>query len=537
MSFLEFSKRFSHFVISPVFLSFIEVSDYLEIRQGCRYLHDCYDYSVLEDLVKFGNLDDILRKNLWMNVCPIIPIQRKYRENLQQCIKEQSIKCEKLSSSHRKRLDKVQSDFNLGSVYWNVYDNILEHAGDLDYFIEKIDAEVSKFRKQKEQLEIYEPDDFDVLRNLALAFNFLFPEDANEKLAYLDALFQGSRDEEVSFWILLCMMEKLKAHKATMFRKMTDVKTLELLTQKHSPNFYKLMYDTKQLHKVCENMINSFGWCYFEFYQSLPLIDSYLVCGWKGFYERILIVFQHLEALLIEWAEEDTNSTLEPTNSKITTNSNTRPNVMNEEEPADSYRLASIREYFHFKSEKSIEFDISDREELSFPSLVEIVENFSKSYFVSISDKDLQETRKLALQKVVEEATTPPDDELDREKYIKIKSELKATTNKYMGDIQTIQKKAQNVIKHIECQREELSDVESTFSEQISYLWYLFECEFNLILFYRQLQLLFTSIWASEREDSNLTRHTDHDQQRNMEEKATFEDHVHQQIILKTCTN
>jgi hypothetical protein len=81
-------------------------------------------------------------------------------------------------------------------------------------------------------LDIYEPDDFDVLKNLALAFNFLFPEDANDKLAFLDALFQGSRDEEVTFWIVLCMMEKLKIHK-TKFRRMTDLKTLELLTQKH----------------------------------------------------------------------------------------------------------------------------------------------------------------------------------------------------------------------------------------------------------------------------------------------------------------
>lgn len=462
MSFLEFSKRFSHFVISPVFLSFIEVSDYLEIRQGCKYLHDCYDYSVLEDLVKFGNLDDILRKNLWMNVCPIIPIQRKYRENLQQWIKEQLSKCEKLSSSHRKGVDKMQSSFNLGSVYWNVYDNILEHAEDLEYLVEKIDAEVAKFREQKEQLDIYEPDDFDVLKNLALAFNFLFPEDANDKLAFLDALFQGSRDEEVTFWIVLCMMEKLKIHK-TKFRRMTDLKTLELLTQKHWPNFYKLMIDTKQLHKVWENMLNSFGCWYFEFFQSLPLIDSYLVCGWKGFFERILIVFQHLEALLIEWAEEDTNNTLEPTNSRITSSSSAKPKAIIEEEPVDSHRLASIREYFNFKSEKSIEFNLSDREELAFPSLVEIVESFSKSYFVTISDKDLKEVRMLALQKVVEETTTQPDDELDREKYMRIKSELKATTAKYLGDIHTIQKKAQNVIKHINCQREELSEVESKF--------------------------------------------------------------------------
>ena len=36
--FVGFSKRFSHFIIHPIFLSFLEVSDYLEIRKGCAYL-------------------------------------------------------------------------------------------------------------------------------------------------------------------------------------------------------------------------------------------------------------------------------------------------------------------------------------------------------------------------------------------------------------------------------------------------------------------------------------------------------------------
>jgi hypothetical protein len=34
IGFIGFSKQFSHFIIHPTFLSYIEVSDYLEIRKG-----------------------------------------------------------------------------------------------------------------------------------------------------------------------------------------------------------------------------------------------------------------------------------------------------------------------------------------------------------------------------------------------------------------------------------------------------------------------------------------------------------------------
>ena len=49
----------------PTFWSYLEVSDYLEIRKGCKNMQD---YTILETLIKFGNLNENLRLNLWVNV-------------------------------------------------------------------------------------------------------------------------------------------------------------------------------------------------------------------------------------------------------------------------------------------------------------------------------------------------------------------------------------------------------------------------------------------------------------------------------------
>jgi hypothetical protein len=63
----------------PTFWSYLEVSDYLEIRRGCRNMQD---YTILEQLIKCGNLNDTLRVNLWYNVCSPLSVQNKYRRIL-----------------------------------------------------------------------------------------------------------------------------------------------------------------------------------------------------------------------------------------------------------------------------------------------------------------------------------------------------------------------------------------------------------------------------------------------------------------------
>jgi hypothetical protein len=222
--FIAFSKQLNHFVIHPIFLSYIEVSDYLEIRKGCVYLWNCYDYFVLEDLVKFGNLNINLRRNLWLSVTPYDQNQRKYRE--------------------------ILHSVDLGSVFDNVYSKVLEKAETLEYIVKKVDITISKFISLHESNPLYESGDFDVLSNLAVSYNFLFPETANDKLEYLDALFQGSTDEEVAFWILLCISESTRIQRISEFRKNADIEALKILTKKYCANFYVIMNDTHQLDTV-----------------------------------------------------------------------------------------------------------------------------------------------------------------------------------------------------------------------------------------------------------------------------------------------
>jgi hypothetical protein len=229
--FIAFSKQLNHFVIHPIFLSYIEVSDYLEIRKGCVYLWNCYDYFVLEDLVKFGNLNINLRRNLWLSVTPYDQNQRKYREILHSVEKEHTQKLGDISDRQLKEHYEIQSTLDLGSVFDNVYSKVLEKAETLEYIVKKVDISVSKFIALHESNPLYESGDFDVLNNLAVSYNFLFPETANDKLEYLDALFQGCTDEEVAFWILLCISESTRIQRISVFRKNADIEALKILTK------------------------------------------------------------------------------------------------------------------------------------------------------------------------------------------------------------------------------------------------------------------------------------------------------------------
>lgn len=151
MDFIKFSKQFSHFVVFPIFLSYLDVSDYLEIRKGWKYLRDCYDYGVLENFIKFGNLDEALRKNLWTNVCPIFAVQNKYRRKL-----------------------------GIDTVFCNIYTIVLENAEATKELVTRVDKEVEEYKNSRSTLSKYDQDDFEVIRNLALAFYSLFPENRSK---------------------------------------------------------------------------------------------------------------------------------------------------------------------------------------------------------------------------------------------------------------------------------------------------------------------------------------------------------------------
>jgi len=145
-SFMSFSKQFSHFAICHTFLSYLEVSDYLKLRRGCLYLHDCYNYTVLEILIKFGNLDEHLRKNLWENVCPIMSIQGRYREKIDEIIYEGVVRHSLLPNQkmHSNSPSRGSSDF--GSVYCNVYSTILGAAENVVHLVKRVNHEIESFK-------------------------------------------------------------------------------------------------------------------------------------------------------------------------------------------------------------------------------------------------------------------------------------------------------------------------------------------------------------------------------------------------------
>ena len=125
----------------PTFWSYLEVSDYLEIRKGCKNMQD---YTILEQLIKFGNLNDNLRVNLWCNVCSPLSVQNKYRREL-----------------------------NIGSVFCRVYNEVLESFSDKT-IIAQVESQMPQFQYFKQNQPDFDQDDIEVARNLVVAFLSLY---------------------------------------------------------------------------------------------------------------------------------------------------------------------------------------------------------------------------------------------------------------------------------------------------------------------------------------------------------------------------
>ena len=155
------------------------------------------------------------------------------------------------------------------------------------------------------------------------------------------------------------------------------------------------------------------GWHYFEFSQSLPIVDSYLVWGWKGFYERLVIMFLHLETLIDEWLMDDSRSSALNSQTNIKQNSyhshkSSKVFVKPGNENLDSFKIDSIREYFNSSSVNMQDMLVSGKEDLKFETLIEIVEEFNKAYMISITDEDLKRFRKQAIKFVADNSTDLP---------------------------------------------------------------------------------------------------------------------------------
>ena len=228
------------------------------------------------------------------------------------------------------------------------------------------------------------------------------------------------------------------------------------------------MTDTNQIDLICENLLSSLGWDYFEFNESLPIVDSYLVWGWKGFYERLVIVFLHLETLIEEWIDDDTKSSIMVSQSRNKSKSHhahksSKIFLKPMNDNIDSLKIDSIQEYFN-SSISMQDMLIKEKEELKFQSLIEIIEEFNKAYIISITDENLTKVRKQAIKHVTEsQIESSSSSEFNSVDYIRIKAQIKVWSDKYNDDIKTIDKKFQNVLKNIEFEQKELSDIESKF--------------------------------------------------------------------------
>jgi len=195
------------------------------------------------------------------------------------------------------------------------------------------------------------------------------------------------------------------------------MKTLQIFTKKYCPNFYELMASTNQINIVCTKMLMCFGSTYLFPEQILTIIDSFLVCDWRGIYERIIIFFGHIEDLILKLAEEDKD--LQSKSQGVA------HSILSENPEFQDLRLQSIREYMHSSNLGNIEFTGLNKEDLSFENFVDLIDNFNRTYIIDITDQELEETRKEAFKLAIDTCRTPPDDkEINKHQFMKIKSNL-----------------------------------------------------------------------------------------------------------------
>ena len=183
------------------------------------------DYTILETLIKFGNLNENLRLNLWVNVWSPVSVQNKYRREL-----------------------------NIGSVFWSVYTEVLEGFSD-KFIVSAVDTQIQPYKDYKQEYEEFDPEDIDIAKNVWVAFISLFdnierPEILNLlkligkiaktiNLYLIDVIYQGTRDEEMTFWILLGIAEDHKCkHSFWIYLKISWIGKSWLWTSKMSIKNY-----------------------------------------------------------------------------------------------------------------------------------------------------------------------------------------------------------------------------------------------------------------------------------------------------------
>jgi hypothetical protein len=118
-------------------------------------------------------------------------------------------------------------------------------------------------------------------------------------------------------------------------------------------------------------MIENFGCNFLPYPQSLPIIDCYLVSSLKGLYERVLIIFMHIEEFINKSnAEEDCSGNSEgDISNEEEYKSKTHRNIKEDLAVAlEREKIVSVREFFS-KSDNTV--DNSTMEELNFKSFID----------------------------------------------------------------------------------------------------------------------------------------------------------------------
>ncbi|CAI2367692.1 unnamed protein product [Moneuplotes crassus] len=465
---IAFSKQFSHFVTNETFLSYLEVSDYLEIRKGCKYLWDCYDYHILEELVKMGNLDIDLRANLWLSVTPYHRNQRKCREIVKAIEEENSSRLRQITNPEIIHLYAIQENLDCCSVFDNVYTKLLEKSKSFDYLVRKITHAVEKFKDIKLNNSIYEEEDFEVLINLTLCNNILLPEHSSDKLEYLDALYQGSRDEEIAFWISLCIADSQAYQRKSQIKKMVDMKTLEILAEKYCPHLYKLMLDSKQWKTICTNFIENFGCKYFDHPQSLSIIDSFLVSGMKGFYERVLVIFKDIEDFIQQCINEESKEI--GTCKSFMSSKNAKKEAFTTNFESESCRITPETDFItpRKSARQSVRnyLNCYSYSELSFETFANCIGPFSSSFIIKLTENDIKEVQKQALKTIIEGASFTINDKImEKEEFSALKMKLKILNEKKEKDLEAILLKKQNLNTYYNIQQEEFQQIEESYLE------------------------------------------------------------------------
>lgn len=149
------------------------------------------------------------------------------------------------------------------------------------------------------------------------------------------------------------------------------------------------------------------------------------------------MMFKHIEALILECVQDhySTDEKCNDGSGSLKSKEETSKEINIDQIEPDC--MVSIREYLQGNVGDKFEMDLSNKEELAFETLIDIVEDFSKTYIINISDKDFNNIRRDAFEIVVDAAHSPDPHSSSNEKklFTKVKAQMELESEKLTTDI------------------------------------------------------------------------------------------------------